>query len=151
MPRGLSTRFTLLLVALAFGLTFVVAALLSGGSAPARTATAEGSTAVVAGPPDTEPDLRLVSAGTVPALREPRAPRKRHVAARKPKHVARKVVTAAPRAQPVVPVATAAPAPAATATPAPHHVPPAPRSTPVPKPKPTPAPPSGEFDTSGEP
>jgi hypothetical protein len=162
MPDGLTPRATVLLVALAFGLTLCAQALLGGGSSPARPAEAKqnASASIAVEEPASQPDVRLVAAGTVPALREPRKARKRRV--RKPKRTARKVVRVAPRTRPapVVPAATARPAP--TAAPryvppaAPRYIPPAPRRTPkpaAPKPTPPPAstpPSSGEFDTSGE-
>ena len=167
MPDGLSRRTALLLVAVAFGLTFCVQALLGGGSSPARPAEAKGnaSATVAAEAPAAQPDLRLVAAGAVPALRDPRQPRKRRAPASKParkkKPSAHKVVKAAPKLAPA-PVMRAAPV-APTPTVAPRYIPPAPpRSAPAPKPKraapkpkPTPAPTatpvtSGEFDNFGD-
>ena len=148
MPDGLTRRAAGLLVALAFGLTFCVQALLGGGSSPARPAEAKqnASASTAAEAPAVQPDLRLVAAGAVPALREPRKAPKRRV--RKRKRSVRKVVKVAPRVQPapVMPAATAQPTPTAV----PRYIPPAPRRTPKPAaPKPTP-PRSGEFDTTGE-
>ena len=156
MPDGLTPRATVLLVAVAFGVAFCVQALLGGGSSPARPAEAKQQVAADASTdtPAAQPSVRLVAAGTVPALRDPRKPRKRR--ARKPKRTVRKVVRVAPRVTPapVVPTATAQPVPTA----APRYIPPAPRRTPAPTPaapKPTPPPAStppdsGEFDTTGE-
>ena len=158
MPDGLTPRVTGLLVALAFGVAFCAQALLGGGSTPARPAEPKqrASATVVPDAPAAQPDLRLVAAGTVPALREPRKPRRRR--ARKPKRTARKVVRAAPTVQPAPATATATPTPEPVATAAPRYTPPAPRQTPAPTlkpvaPKPTapPTPPeSGEFDLTGD-
>ena len=154
MPERLSRRTTLLLVAVAFGLTFAVQMLLGAGSSGEAPANRPSAPSIAADAPAAEPDLRVVAAGKVPPLREPRS---RRAPARKPKRAARKVTKAAPAARPA-PVQPAAPAqPTPTATP--RYIPPAPtRSVPAPKPKPqaTPAPTfetlhSGEFDTSGEP
>ena len=163
MSNGLSLRTTVLLVALAFGVTFAVQALLDGGSSAATPRAAkQGVSEVEAAAPGAAPDLELAGA-SVPALREPRQPRKRKrkPQPRKEKPTVRKVVKAAPRARPapVMPAATAQPTPAPTAAPryvapAPRHVAPAPPRPTAPKPAPAPtsAPPaSGEFDTSGEP
>jgi hypothetical protein len=155
MPEGLTPRATVLLVALVFGLAFGIQTLL--GESPSSSKPALEP--VVAASTDADvaaarPDLRLVAAGTVPALRDPRKPPKpRKHDARKVKRSVRKVVVVAP---------TATPEPAATpkpvVTPAPRYTPPAPRRTPAPArtPAPTPAPTtaptdSGEFDTTGEP
>jgi hypothetical protein len=153
MPDGLSLRTTVLLVALAFGLTFAVQALLGGGSSAAKPAAKQRVSGFVADAPGATPDLRLVAAGTVPALRDPRKPEvHKRKPARKKKRAVRKVVKAAPKFTPA-PVMRAPVRPTPTA--APRYIPPAPRrSTPAPKPaapKPTPTPPSGDFDTSGEP
>jgi hypothetical protein len=157
MPEGLTPRATVLLVALVFGLAFGIQALLGGGFSPSKPApepvVAVSTDADVAA---ARPDLRLVAAGTVPALRDPRKPPKRRKHnARKVKRSVRKVVAVAPTAAPE-PAAT--PKPAATPAPAPRYTPPAPRQTPTPirTPAPTPAPTtaptdSGEFDTTGEP
>ena len=155
MPDGLTPRATAVLVALVFGLAFSIQAIPGGGSSPKPPAAVKGSVAgtVASDVGAAQPDLRLVAAGAVPALREPRKPpkpRKRHV--RKPKRSVRKVVPVTPR---FTPEPTATPEPVATA--APRYVPPAPRQTPAPvqtpaaTPAPTTAPPdSGVFDTSGE-
>jgi hypothetical protein len=152
MPDGLSLRVTALLVALAFGLTFAVQALMSGGSPAAKPAAEHRTAGATTDAQGAAPDVRLVAAGAVPALREPRRP-KVHV--RKPKRTAPRVVMAAPRSapRPVTPVATPAPTAAPRyVPPVPRYIAPAPRPKPVapkPKPAPTAAPPSGEFDTSG--
>ena len=63
MSDGLSLRTTVLLVALAFGLTFAVQALLGGGSSAATPAAAKQSASkVVADAPGAAPDLRLAAA-----------------------------------------------------------------------------------------
>jgi hypothetical protein len=148
MPDGLSLRVTALLVALAFGLQ----ALMSGGSPAAKPAAEHRTAGATTDAQGAAPDVRLVAAGAVPALREPRRP-KVHV--RKPKRTVPRVVMVAPRSapQPVTPVATPAPTAAPRyVPPAPRYIAPAPRPKPVapkPKPAPTAAPPSGEFDTSG--
>lgn len=154
MPDGLTLRATGLLVALAFGLTFAVQALLGGGSPAAKPAAKQRGAVFIADAPGAAPDLRLPAA--VPALREPRQPRKRkaHIRkhARKPAPAVRKIAAA--------PTYTPAPAPTANPryTPTPRYIPPPPQPQPRPKPvtpRSTPAPPStptsGEFDTSGEP
>ncbi len=159
MPDGLSLRTTVVMVAVAFGLTFAVQALLGGGSPAARPAAKQSVARLVADTPGAAPDLRLVAAATVPALREPKQPPKRKVRARKPKRSVRRFVKVAPRPTPapIMPAATVEPTP----TPTPRYVPPAPRYiTPAPRPQPTlpkstpvptSAPPSGAFDTSGDP
>ena len=155
MPDGLTPRATVLLVALAFGLTFCVQALLGGGSSKGGPADAKPKVAapVAADTPAAQSDVRLVAAGTVPALRDPRKPRKRRV--RKPKRTVRKVVRVAPVAprKRVVPTATAR----AGADRGPALHPACSRTHPAPAPKPKPTPPpastppdSGEFDTTGE-
>jgi hypothetical protein len=151
MPDHLSLRSTLLLVALAFGVTFAIQALLGGGSSAAEPAAKHSVRGVVASAPTAEPDLSLAAAGTVPTLRDPRKP------ARKKKPSVRKVVKAAPKVAPapVMPAAAMSPTPTA----APPYIPPAPRRVapkPAPKPKPKPVPTStppdsGEFDSSDEP
>jgi hypothetical protein len=153
MPDRLSLRSTLLLVVLAFGLAFAVQAPLGSGSSAAEPAAKQNPPGLVASAPTAEPDLSLEAAGTVPALHDPRQPRKRRAHTRKP---TRKVVKAAPKlaSAPVMRAAPVAPTPTA----APRYIPLAPpRSTPAPKPKPaapksTPATPvtSGEFDNSGD-
>ena len=153
MPNKVSLRTTALLIALAFGLTFAVQAL-GGGSSAATPTAKKSAVGSAADAPGAAPDLRLVAA-TVPALREPRKPRKPKVHHRKParKPTVRKVVSA-PRytPTPMTPAPRVQPTPTPTA--APRYIPPAPRHvTPKPAPKATPAPteaPSGEFDTSGE-
>jgi len=155
MPDGLTLRSTLLLAALAFGLTFAIQALAGGGGTSAVKPATRSAPEPVADAPGAEPDLRLAAAKAVPALRNPRKPPKRRVRkpARKP---ARK---SPPRPAPVMAAPTAEPTP----TPAPRYIPPAPRYIPPaprqptpkpPAPKPTPAPtsppPSGEFDTTGD-
>jgi hypothetical protein len=159
MPEGLTPRATVLLVALVFGLAFGIQALLGGNPSPSKPAAepvvAASTDADVAAAP---PDLRLVAAGTVPALRDPRKPPKQH-RVRKPKRSVRKMVVVAPKPTPKR-VATPKP----VVTPAPRYIPPAPRytapaprrptpvRTPAPRPAPTTAPTdSGEFDTTGEP
>ena len=151
MPDGLSLRSALLLVALAFGLTFCVQALLSGGSPAAKPAAKQSAHGSVVSAPGAEPDSTLAAAAKVPALRD----------ARKQKPSVRRVVQAAPTVAPapVVPTTTMSPTPTA----APPYIPPAPRRvapkpvpepapTSVPKPAPTSTPPdSGGFDTYGEP
>jgi hypothetical protein len=146
MPNGLTLRTTAVLVALAFGLSFGVQALLDGGSS-VSTPAAHRSVERTA-----PPDLQLVAGGTVPALR---APQKRR-AHRKPKRTLRKAAKAAPRftpapittPTPVRPTPTAAPrsVPPAQGAPAPTPQPVAPRRTPAS----TPTPASGEFDSSGD-
>jgi hypothetical protein len=163
MPDRLSLRSTLLLVALAFGVAFAIQVLLGGGSSAAQSAAKQSAPGFVANAPGAQPDLSLTAAGTVPALRDPRQPRKRRVHTRKParkkKPSVRRVVKAAPTVAPA-PVMGAAPV-LPTPTAAPRYIPPAPRrSTPAPRPKPAapkpkPAPTStpqasGEFDSSGE-
>ena len=149
MPHSLTLRTTALLVTLAFGLTFALQALLGGGSPAARPAAKQSAAGFMADAPGAAPDLRLVAANVVPALREPRHPRKPKVHHRK--RAVRRVVRA-PRVTPAP--MTAAPRATPTPTAAPRYIPPAPRHvTPKPAPKATPAPtepPSGEFDTSGE-
>jgi hypothetical protein len=155
MPHRLSLRSTLLLVALAFDLAFAIQALPGRGASAAQPAAKQSAPGLVAKAPGAEPDLSLVAAGTVPALRDPRQPRKRRVHTRKParrkKPPVRMVVTATPELAPML----------LTPTPAPRYIPPAPRrSTPAPRPKPAapkpkPAPfstpeTSGVFDSSGE-
>ena len=155
MPDRLSLRSTLVLVVLAFGFAFAIQAPLGGDSSAAESAVKPRASEVVANTPAAEPDLSLTTAGTVPALRDARQPRKRHVRARKParKKTVRRGVKAAPKLAPA-PVSSAAPRrPMRTA--APRGIAPAsPRSTPAPKPKPAPTPASGtsgEFDSSGAP
>jgi hypothetical protein len=153
MLDRLSRRATLLLLGVAFGLTFTVQLLLSvGSSAPERNA-ARDVRAAVASAPAAAPKLRLVAAGTVPALREPRRSRKSRKPRPKPTPPVRNVVEAAPTVQPepMAPAATVHPAPTA----AQRYIPPRPQPKPkpaAPKPTPTPtAPPSsGGFDTSGK-
>ena len=136
MQGSLSQRAALLLVALAFGATFVFAALPRSGSLTERADRKGTVDALATG------DLQLGTA-SVPPLRQPR---KAVVRAARP---VRTVATPAP----VAPVPTPAPSaaePAVTpqpAAPAPRYVPPAPRPPP---PAPTAAPPSGEFDTTGD-
>jgi hypothetical protein len=162
MPDGLTPRATALLVAFVFGVMVCVQALLGGGSTPTRPAGAKQNIAgAVGAAPAAQPELRLVAAGSVPALREPRKPPKpRERRVRKPKRTVRKVVPVTPSftPAPVVPTATAQPVPVPTATP--RYIPPAPVRTPAPPPKPAapkPTPPpastppnSGDFDTTGE-
>jgi hypothetical protein len=155
MPNGLSLRTTVLLVALAFGLTFAIHALLDAGSSTAKPAARRDAPAFVASAPGAETDLALAGAVSVPALRDARMPREKH-ARRK---AVESVGTAAPPApRPVISAAPVPPAP----TPAPRYVvpapryvapraPPKPRSTPEPETTAAPAPSSGEFDTTGEP
>ena len=121
MPERLSRRTTLLLVTLAFDLTFAVQMLLGAGSSAEAPASRPSAPSIVADAPAAEPDLRLVAAGTVPPLRDPRS---RRAPARKPKRAARKVTQAAPavRPAPIQPAATMQPAPTAT----PQYTPPAP-------------------------
>jgi hypothetical protein len=148
MPDGLSLRTTALLVALAFGLTFAGQALLGGGSSAAKPPAKRIAAASVADAQGAAPNLRLVAAASVPALREPRQPRKRKVHELKP--AVRDQVSAAPEftPTPVTPAASVSPTPTA----APRYIPPAPpHVTPAPKPTARPTPSSGEFDTSGEP
>jgi hypothetical protein len=154
MPKSLSVRATAVLVTLAFGLTFAVHALLGGASSAAKPAARKAAAAFVADAPGATPDLKLVASKAVPALREPRQPRKPKVHHRKRAHTpaVRKVVRA-----PSITPAPMTPAPRSTPTPTPRYIPPAPRHvTPKPaKPKATPAPtaapPSGDFDTDGQP
>jgi hypothetical protein len=155
MPDRLTLRTTLLLAALAFGLTFGTQALMGGGASAAKPAATQSAPEPVVDAPGAEADLRLAAAGTVPALRDPRRPRKRRVRARKPARKTRPSVQRTPKVSPppMTPAPTAQPVPTA----APRYVPPAPRRvTPKPAaPKPTPAPtspppPSGEFDTTGD-
>ena len=154
MPDGLTLRTTLLLAALAFGLTFGTQALLDGGggASAAKPVAAQREPAPVVDEPGAEPDLRLAAAGTLPALQNPRKPPKRRVAkpARKPRPSVQPTTRPSPMAM------TPAPAARPVPTAAPRYVPPAPRRvTPKPPaPKPTPAPtsppPSGDFDTTGD-
>jgi hypothetical protein len=147
MPDGLSLRATILLVALAFGLTFAVQALLGGGSPAAKPAAKQSAARFVADTPGATPDLRLVAAATVPALREPKQPPKRKVRPPKPTRSVRRFVKVAPRPTPapIMPAATVQPTP----IPTPQYVAPAPQHI-TPKPVPTSAPPaSGKFDNSG--
>jgi hypothetical protein len=143
MPRSLTLRTTAVLVALAFGLTFVLQSLLGGGPPAAKPAAKKSVAGFVAEGPDAAPDLRLVTT-PVPGLRQPRQPRQPEVDRRKP--AVRKVVRA-----PGTTPAPMTPAPRVQPTPtaAPRHVTPtpaAPEATPAPT-----APPSGEFDTGGQP
>jgi len=145
MPRQLSLRTTVALVALLFSLCVCVQML---GRSSSPKAAVRAAPSLLADQPGAAPKLALNAGQRVPALRDPRKPPKR-----KPKPKRRKVV-AAPKPAPVriVPTATATPAPTATAaprpvvTPAPRYIPPA--RTPAPTPKASPAP-SGSFDTSG--
>jgi hypothetical protein len=160
MPDRLSLRRTLLLVALAFGLAFAVQAPLGGGSSAAEPAAKQSAPGLVASAPTAEPDLSLAAAGTVPALRDPRQPRRRRVRTRKPARKnhssVRRVVKVAPKLAPAPVMVTAPVRPTPTATP--RYIAPAPRrSTPAPKPKPKPKPapaptpePSSEFDSSSD-
>lgn len=158
MPDGLTRIATLLLVALAFGLTFTIQAL-GGGSSDAKPAAKSGIEAFAINPARGA-DVSLTAARAVPALRNPRQPRKRRVRTRKPARTkpaaVRKVVVPAPTADPVplrdtVAEPTPTAAPRYVPTPAPRYVAPAPRPRPRPKPAPTSAPaPSGDFDTTGE-
>ena len=140
MPDRLSLRSTLLLVALAFGLTFTIQALLSGGKPTAKPLTAARAPVSVSAAPGAEPDLSLAAARTVPALRNPRPPERKKRRVRK--------VKPAPTVAPT-PVASVSPTP----PPTPQYVAPTPKRKPTPKPKPTRTPTpdaSGEFDSSGE-
>jgi hypothetical protein len=145
MPHRLSLRATVVLVALAFGLSLAVQALLSGGSSAAAPGADRSVTAFSAAEAGAAPDLELDPAGTVPALREPRQPRKR----RAPSRTRTRAAVTPPPVATATPVVTATPAPPAP-TPFSRSVAPAPRSTPKPAPAPTSPPPSGEFDTSGD-
>ncbi len=146
MTARLSRRGILLLLGVTFGLTFSVQLLLSDGSSAPQRKAARDVRASVGSAPAAAPKLRLVAAGTVPALREPRRPRKPRRKATAP---VRKVVKAAPTVQPEPP--TVQPAPIA----APRYIPPRPQPTakPAAPKQPTPAPaapaPSGDFDSSG--
>jgi hypothetical protein len=154
MPNGVTPRITVVLISLAFSVTFGLQAL---GSSPAPKAAAQPARASSAEPPGPRPDLTL-TAHAVPALKDPRVP---HV--RKPKRKKRHVVAAAPKPAPVRVVSTPDPTPAATPRPRPKPKPAAPRYVPTPAPRyvpprrtPAPTPqakpvPSGEFDTSGTP
>jgi hypothetical protein len=142
MPDRLSLRSALLLIVLAFGLTFTIQALLGGGASAAKPLTAAGAPVSVAAAPGAEPNLSLAAAETVPALRNPRPPARKKRRVRK----VRPVASVAP-----TPVASVSPTPTAT----PQYVPPAPKRTATPTPKPKPKPTStpevsSEFDTSGE-
>ena len=147
MPDGLSLRTTALLVALAFALAFGVQALLGGVSSAAKPA----AKASVADAPGAAPELRLAATQTVPALREPRQPRRHKRLDPKPVHkptpAVKNPVGTAPEFTPT-PAASVSPTPTA-APPAPPHVTPAPKPRAAPAPTSTPA--SGEFDTTGEP
>lgn len=145
-PRGLTLGATVLLAALALGVAFAVALLLTAKPAPER------GPAMVTAPRGPAIDLRMAAAATLPALRRPK-PRKRRVRPT-PRRVQLK--------RRVVSVATAVPTPAPPprSTPAPRPAPrpaaPTPRrvATPAPTPRATPIPPpepSGDFDTTGEP
>jgi outer membrane biosynthesis protein TonB len=142
MPDRLSLRSTLLLIVLAFGLTFTIQALLGGGTSAAKPLAAAGAPVSVAAAPGAEPNLSLAAAETVPALRNPRPPARKKRRVRK----VRPAATVAP-----TPVASVSPKPTAT----PQYVAPAPKRKPTPTPKPKPTPTStpevsGEFDSSGE-
>jgi hypothetical protein len=153
MPHSLTLRTIALLVALAFGLTFALQALLGEGSSAAKPAAKKSAAGFVADAPRAVPELRLVAAKAVPALREPRRPHKPKVHRKRARKPAVRKVVSAPRVTPAP--MTPAPRVLPTPTAAPRSIPPAPRLvTPKPAaPKATPAPtapPSGEFDTSGE-
>ncbi len=148
MPYGVSRRSTLVLVALAFSLTFAIQLLLDAGSPTAKPAARTSA-------PGAETDLALAEAASVPALRDPRTPRQKRARSQAVETVA---TAASPAPRPVIPAAPEPPAP----TPAPRYVAPAPRyvapraaptprSTPAPETTATPEPSSGEFDTIGEP
>ena len=147
MPDGLSLRTTALLVALAFALAFGVQALLGGVSSAAKPA----AKASVADAPGAAPELRLAATQTVPALLEPRQPRRHKRLDRKPVNKptpsVRNPAGTAPEFTPT-PAASVSPTPTA-APPAPPHVTPAPKPRAAPAPTSPPA--SGEFDTTGEP
>ena len=150
MPHGLSLRTALLLVGLAFGLTFAVQVLVGGGSSGQKPPAKRSAAARVADAPASAPDLQLAGAA-VPALREPRQPRGHKRLDRKPVNkptpAVRNPVGTAPEFTPT-PAASVSPTPTA-APPAPPQVTPAPKPRAAPAPTSTPA--SGEFDTTGEP
>ena len=149
MPNRLSRRATLLLLGVAFGLTFTVQLLLSdGSSAPER----EGRAGTLARPspraPAAAPKLSVVAGGDGAGAARAAAATPSPASPRRPC----RIVEAAPTVEPEpTPAATVQPAPTA----APRYIAPRPQPTPkpaAPKPTPTPTapPPSGEFDTSGE-
>lgn len=141
MPDRLSLRATLLVIVLAFCLTFTIQTLASGEST-AKPVAAAAAPISVAAAPAVAPDLSLAAVRTVPALRNPRPPKRKKRRVRKVKPAPRVART---------PVTRVSPTPTAT----PRYVPPAPRLKPAPTPKPKPIPtstpePAGEFDSSGE-
>jgi hypothetical protein len=142
MPQRVTLRAAVAAVAVAFGVTALVA-VQRGDSSAARAPVKAVASKTVADTPGGAPDLRLAGSRRVPALRDPRKPRVR----RKPKPVVRRVVPApAPVRQ--APTATPKPKPKPAATAAPRYVPPAPAPAPArPRPAPTAPPPSGQFDT----
>jgi hypothetical protein len=155
MPYRVSRRSTLIVVALAFGLTFAIRALLDADSPTAKPAALKNAPAFVASAPGAETDPALAEAVSIPALRGARTPRKKHT---RSKAVESVETVAPPAPRPVIPTATEPPAPTPTpqyVAPAPRYVAPrpapTPKSTPAPEPTATPAPSSGEFDTIGEP
>src|SRR4051794_41316439 len=141
MPRGLTPRSSIVLVSLAFSVTFALQAL--GGSEAAQ----RPARPPVAARPGPKPDLSLAAARSLPALKNPRVP---HVRKPKPKtrHVVVRAPTPAPARVAATPVPTPKPkpkprpvAPRYVPTPAPRYVAPryvAPQRTPAPTPKATP-------------
>jgi hypothetical protein len=150
MPRRVTLRATLVLVALAFVAASTIQARLSGDLSAAKPAVRDPP-GFVTNAPGLKVAKSLAAAGQVPALR----------GARKKMPSVRRVVATAPAVipTPVVPAATISPTPTASppVTPPapPSYVPPAPSpepATPEGTPAPTSTPPdSGEFDTTGEP
>ena len=148
MPNGLSLRTTALLVALAFALAFGVQALLGGVSSAAKPA----AKASVADAPGAAPELRLAATRTVPALREPRQPRKHKRLDRKPVHKPTPAVRPRRARHPSSrrrPPRRSSPTPTARPTRAPARH--AGRAEAARRTRPHLSPASGEFDTTGEP
>ena len=153
MPRQVTLRTTLVLIATAFCLALAVQAFTGRSSAPKRVATADAAT--LAEQPGPQVDLALSATPRVPALQNPIKPKPKPKPKKKRKRKPKPARVAAPAPVVSVPTATATPDP--TPVPTPRYVPTPrpyvpPARTPAPKPKPPATPePSGDFDTSGEP
>jgi hypothetical protein len=149
-PRGLTPRAVCLLAALALGLAFAGALLLTAEPPPQREAS------LITAPRGPALDLELAAA-TIPALRPRPLPRRHKVrpAPRRARPPARRVVTlaVAPTPTPVRPKlparATPPSAPVRPIVPV-RPIAPAPAPTVAPKPTATPEP-AGEFDSTGVP